>query len=73
MTKLIQNPHFNVNGKNLDFVSEMVAGGISDDCSPLTGDVSFDDNKDYTKSTISKDRLSILAKKLNLKTVSYVQ
>jgi len=73
MAKLIQNPYFNVKGKNLDFVDEILAGGISDDLSPLTRDVSFDDNNDYTKLTVSKDKLYNLAKKLNLETVTYSQ
>ncbi|MFA6191815.1 MAG: hypothetical protein WC665_05620 [Sulfurimonas sp.] len=72
MANLIQHQYFNVQGKNLDFVDVMVAGGISDDCSPMTGDVSFDDNEDYDQLTVSNEKLYAIAKRLNLKTVSYI-
>jgi hypothetical protein len=33
----------NLGDRDLSFISEMVAGGVSDDGSPLIGDVSFND------------------------------
>jgi hypothetical protein len=46
-----------VRGKDLSFVDEMVAGGITDDGSPLIGDVSFDDNSDYSGIKVSEEQI----------------
>lgn len=65
-TSLRQCPTFNVGDMDLSFVHEMVTGGISDDGSPLIGDVSFDDNTDYSSVVVTNEELKTYAHELNL-------
>lgn len=44
---------FDLEIKDLGFLDEMVAGGISDDLSPRSGDVSADDHTDYMSLTVN--------------------
>ena len=63
---------FNVNIGDMDisFINEMVSGGISDDGSPLVGDVSFeDDNNNYNSANISDTEANDYLKSLNLPTL----
>ena len=59
---------FNVNIGDMDisFINEMVTGGISDDGSPLVGDVSFEDDNHYTSTNISDSDANDYLKSLNL-------
>jgi hypothetical protein len=62
---------FNVDIGNMDisFINEMVAGGISDDGSPLVGDVSFEDDNNYNSANISDSDANNYLKSLNLPTL----
>jgi hypothetical protein len=59
---------FNVNIGDMDisFINKMVAGGISDDGSPLVGDVSFEDDNNYNSANISDSDANDYLKSLNL-------
>jgi hypothetical protein len=44
---------FELEEKDYSFLDDMVAGGISDDLTPRSGDISVDDNNDYSlKNTV---------------------
>ena len=62
---------FNVNIGDMDisFINKMVVGGISDDGSPLVGDVSFEDNNNYSSANISDSDANDYLKSLNLPTL----
>jgi hypothetical protein len=51
---------------DISFINKMVAGGISDDGSPLVGDVSFEDDNNYNSANISDSDANDYLKSLNL-------
>ena len=43
---------FELEEKDYSFLDGMIDGGISDDLTPRSGDISVDDNHDYSSETI---------------------
>jgi len=55
-----------IGNMNISFINEMVNGGISDDGSPLVGDVSFEDDNNYSISNVSDSEANEYLQSLNL-------
>ena len=55
-----------IKDSDLSFVYEMVDSGISDDGTPLVGDVSFEDTSNYDTKDISHEEINQYLKSLNL-------
>lgn len=52
------NLGFNIEMDDTSFLDRMAAGGVSDDLTPRSGDISFDDHTDYMALNIDMENVS---------------